>query len=399
MAMKVRALILIVLASTMLWFAGCGHYVCHTTFGSSTCTPGGGGLGGGGGTTAFIYFMDDKAGQIAAEGLDVGGDGLFAPLAGFVSPTLPAPPIGDGGLVIVSKKYLYMPLANGTLYAYSIDGATGALTPLATPTYTVSGSSIAADPAGQFLFVGDFSGISVFTVSAADGSLTKVAGSPFSTGGVAPIQMTTDGLGKYLYAAGGSEILAFSYSATGLTTVPGSPFTGTGFNMTELAGESTGKFMVGVTGLTDSNAGAVDDHVYLFAISTTTPGALTAASGSPYSTNNPPEHVAVSPNGQFVYAFTQTTSGTITTLDPIEGFQLLSTGTLQNLSTSPFTALLGNKGKFEQSGQFLFMVGETTNSQNQGSVPLGVDSTTGALGDTLGGAGAPSLSFAVTDAP
>jgi hypothetical protein len=218
MTMKVRALQIAVVLVGTIWLAGCNHYVCSTTFGASSCTPSGGGIGQGGNggstQTAFIYFMDNNAtqggfpGQMAAEGVNVSNSGTFAPISSFASPTFTGATGVGSGMVIVDKKYLYMPFTGGLLFGYSIDPGSGALTGLLNSPYTISGgTSIVADPKGRFIFVGDSSGISTFIVNA-DGSLGANAQSPFSTGGITPVTMTTDGTGKFLYVADGAGDIA-----------------------------------------------------------------------------------------------------------------------------------------------------------------------------------------------
>ena len=78
-----------------------------------------------------------------------------------------------------------------------------ALTTVANGVPVVGGTSIAANPAGTFLFVSDSASgdISVFSISPTNGSLTAV-GSPFPSG-IAAAQLATDGLGNYLYATAG----------------------------------------------------------------------------------------------------------------------------------------------------------------------------------------------------
>ena len=188
------------------------------------------GTGGGGNNTqrALVYFMDDDAGQIAAEGLNINTAGTFAPVSNFVPPQMPSQ-VDDGGIVIVSQKYLYTPLSNastGSVYGFSIDATTGALSPLNGSPYPVAGLmnqigvafSIAADPAGKFVFVADALGITVLAVNSNDGSLTTVNLAAMSTGIGAPQQMSTDGLGKYLYVVDGLSIAQFSYDASGNLT-------------------------------------------------------------------------------------------------------------------------------------------------------------------------------------
>src|SRR5579859_3876295 len=154
MSMKVRALLSFVLVFSAMWLSGCGHYICHTTLGASTCTPSGGGLssGGGGGSnlsqTAFVYFIDyGVASPMAAEGLNFADSQTYAPISSFVSPNFPNGMGAPGGMVIVDKKYLYMPFQSGELFSFSIDAATSDLTQIGSSYIAPSGtySAVVAD--------------------------------------------------------------------------------------------------------------------------------------------------------------------------------------------------------------------------------------------------------------
>jgi 6-phosphogluconolactonase (cycloisomerase 2 family) len=394
MKMKVRALIglIAVLATTGL--VGCGHYTCKTTFGSSSCTPSGSGLGQGSGSgTAFFYFLDDNGVTMGEDVLDFSGSGSFTNIGSFSAP-LPLGATGDGGTTVVNKQFLYIPFANNTLYAYSINATTGALTELTNSPYSVTGgNSVTSDPAGHFVFVGNFLGqeISVFAVNASDGTLTAV-GLPIPAG-MRPGQMSTDGGGKFLYATEsfpGSVVGAFAINQTtgALTPVLGSPFP---FNMSSIYGEKSGKFLLGTTG----NLTGVDNHIYVFGIDQIT-GAIAQVSGSPFATISDPLDLAVNPNGSWVYSFNEDSAGA---LAGMEGYQIdPSTGALKALPSSPFVTLKASKGQFEQSGRFVFAIGAVTNS---GIVtPYSADTSTGALTGTIVPLGFPGLgSFAVTDAP
>jgi 6-phosphogluconolactonase (cycloisomerase 2 family) len=393
MAMKFRLLLSSVLLLSTMWTIGCGHYTCGTTFGNATCTPSGSGIstGGGGNTigqTAFVYFMDDNSEEMALEGLNVANSQTFAPVPTFVSPVFPATGLGNnGGIAIVDKNFLYIPFQNSLLYGFSIDATTGALTAVPNSAYllTGTGQTIAADPNGAVLFVGGSAGISTFTINANDGSLTAVATTP--TVGL-PTQITTDGMGKYVYALTGGTITAFTYTSSGvLGPVTGSPFLFTP-GMAQLAGEATGKFLLGIT------PGAIDNHIYEFSIADG--GGLTTF-GSPVPTLASPVYLAVSPNGKFVYSFEQTFDGVTNVNEPMEGFAF-STGVLTALSTSPFTGLDANVGKFDQSGQYIFAIASVPNSSLAGEYAYAVDAS-GAVSSNLAHAGAVNAGYAVTDEP
>lgn len=395
-AMKVRLLLGSGLFLSTICLVGCGHYTCSTTFGNASCTPTSGGLSQGEvgnniSQTAFVYFMDDQAAGMALEGLNVANSQTFAPVSSFVSPVFPVNTLGaNGGLVIVNKNFLYMPFANGDLYGFSIDAATGALNAVPKSFYTLTGSgeTIAADPNGAVLFVGGSAGISTFTVNANDGSLTAI-GTTATVG--TPTQITTDGSGKYVYALTGSAITAFTYTSSGvLGPVTGSPFS---ISMAQIAGEITGRFLFGITA-ENGSGGALDNHIYVFSIAS---GGDLNRFGSPVTTLTSPVYLAVSPNGKFVYTFEQTSDRATTTNDPMEGF-MFSTGTLTPLGASPFTGLNAELGKFDQSGLYIFAVADVPNSHLTGEFAYGVDAS-GVLSSTLDHAGVVSRSFAVTDEP
>ena len=398
MAMKVRVLLSSGVVLITMWLVGCGHYVCGTTFGSSTCTASGGGISQGGtgtgGAVAYGYFVDFNGGGMALQKLDMGSGGTFTDISAFTPPTLPKQP---KQMVIVNKKFLYLASSDGTLMATQINSTDGYLTLVPNSPYTVvGGDSITSDPAGKYVFVGDPAGqrISVFTVNL-DGSLTAVVGSPFSTSGMAPWVLTTDGLGKYLYASdgGASGLLgAFVIGSTGaLTPVIGNPFSI--FPALTIAGEASGKFLLGVTGLSG------DNHLHVLGIGTG--GVIAEVTGSPFTTVYPPVSLTVHPSGTFVYTFNGDVFGA---LDPIEGYQINnSTGALTVVSGSPFN-LSAAAGPIEQTGKFMFALGITPISGTADSTvtPFNIDTSTGFLSSTLGPQGFPGTNLAtyvVTDAP
>ena len=204
---------MLTVALAMMGLAGCGHYTCTggANFGNSTCTTSEGGGGGGGGLnstgTVYAYLLFDVGSSdgMAADTLSLSAN-TWQVDNSFVAPPLPSRAYLDGGTVVVNlpgQSYLYIPFQipfqPGTLYGYAINGASGALSEVTGSPYTVAGGqSIAVNPAGTFLFVSDSANgdISVFSISATDGSLTAV-GSPFASG-IAAAQLATDSQGKYL---------------------------------------------------------------------------------------------------------------------------------------------------------------------------------------------------------
>jgi len=380
MAMKVRALLSLGAVLISMSLAGCGHYTCGTTFGPATCTPSGSGIGttGGGGTglVAYGYFMDytptgiPDAGM-ALQKLDT-NNSTFSALTAFVPPSVPPFPTG---MVIVSKKYLYVASSDGTLYSFLIDPATGYLSNVGTnPSAVTGGTSIAASVDGNWLFVGDTAGqrVSVFQVNA-DGTLTGAAGNPFATSGVTPKIMATDGLSRYLYATGGpgaSQTAALIIGSSGaLSPVTGSPFvTNIGSSM---MGDPSGKYMIG------ASYAVGDNNIHVFSVGAST-GVLTSWNST--LTLGTPRNIRVHPSGKWVYSFDQ--DQTLDHIEAAEGFDFDSnTGILTEMSSSPFTTITANDGPIEQSGSFLIGLGQTKigNSIDIAAFPVAIDSTDGSL--------------------
>lgn len=394
MTMKFRALLiaisLVVVATISL--LGCGHYVCGTTFGNATCTSSGGGLsqgGGGNGTAvAFDFFLNGSS----LDGAILDTSSNFSLINNFVNQGLPLSGT-FGGMVVVQKQWLYA-AKSSQIYAYSINGTTGALTALSNSPLVYSGTEAywtTTDPAGHFLFVTGANNdeVWVFSIDQTSGALTTVGS--YSTGIGFAAYPTTDGLGRFLYVTAGnlgSQVAVFAIGATGSLT----PVSTLSISIAQLQGEPTGQFLLGITGNGANNGFTSDDHVYVYSINQST-GALTPVVNSPFATTYTPASLSVHPNGTLVYTFNTVTG----TPSPMEGFQFdNTTGALSPLAgISPFTALTAPAGTFDESGAYLFMHPGTSLSV------ASVDPTTGnltSIGTPITNAGNPVLeSWAATD--
>ncbi len=78
--------------------------------------------------------------------------------------------------------------------AYTIDGTTGALTPVVGSPFPAGlfPISVAVDPTGQFAYVANSnsSNVSAYSIDGTSGALTEIDGSPFSAG-AGPLSVTT----------------------------------------------------------------------------------------------------------------------------------------------------------------------------------------------------------------
>jgi len=90
----------------------------------------------------------------------------------------------------LAGKFLYVANANNnTVSAFTINGATGALTPVAGSPYTIGAGangciSVATDPSGKFLYATNYMNnyVAGFTINSATGELSAMAGNPLATG-------------------------------------------------------------------------------------------------------------------------------------------------------------------------------------------------------------------------
>jgi len=439
-----RVLISLLVMLTTLVLANCGgSYGCNVTFGSSTCTPSGSGLGsgtssGGGGTggtgggggggggsskaAAFAYVVD-QGGTIDGYALNTSG-ATFPTISGYTAPVVPT---NDGGvgMVVAQQQYLYVGFgATNQIFGWTI-GSNGSLTAISQSPFSatflnqfvvgVGQDNMIVNPAGTLLFVSDatLDDIYVFQIGSG-GVLSAVTGSPFAcpTGFGTPMNLATDGLGKYLYVVDGSftthqgaQIAAFTIgtgSSLGvLTPVTGSPFA---FQMWQLQGEPTGQFLIGTSGSTAYYPGVTDNaNLYVFSItqSGADAGAITEVTKQP--TVYSPFAIAVqsNPNGNLVYSFGFNDAGTA--FNPIEGYTITSSGGLTADSNSPFsiTGAEGTWGQFDQSGSYLFVyasyLDSTTNTTVTRLAPLTVG-TGGTLSQAVSAATLATQGFwAVTD--
>lgn len=410
--------------ASVLLLGSCGYqYKCGVTFGSSTCTSSGSGLGTTGnvsGDAAFAYNIV-LAGSVNGSALSSGSSQSFQTISGFSAPSVPTND-ESAEIVVVPKKFVYAVFPSSQqLFAWSINASNGGLSAVAGSPFSIPNlgsmvansfgvnlSSMAVNPAGTLLFFA-YAGsdqIDVYQIGST-GTLTEVAGAPFSTlGTIQPWNLSFDGLGKYLYVTSGMEglgqkVAAYSIGSSGaLSAVQGSPFA---FNMWQLQGDPSGKYMIGISGRSNALNGLPDDtSLYVFSIqqSGSNAGALTQVSGSPFTTQFAPVNLAVQPvstNGSFVYSFS------VNTLEPnpIEGYQLdTGSGALTVMNNSPFSNLgTAPWGQFDQSGAYLFIFASTATNSSLGVLNVASDGS-GTLTEPIGPVTLdPTTYFAITDAP
>lgn len=230
------------------------------------------------------------------------------------SPFPSAAPLASSGTgpaavaVTPDGKFLYV--ANqfdATVTKYSVDTTSGALTQgLSIPVGTAP-SALAITPDGGFLYVANSgsSNVSAFAVcnqvltscndpNSPDGSLTVVAGSPFSAG-LEPVSIVAAPSGKFLYVVNrlSNQISEYKISiGTGALTANTQATISTGANPVWVAVQTGTSTVTATSGITDflyaANLGAASISVYSF---DSTLGVL-ALVGSPVSTGGQPSAIA-----------------------------------------------------------------------------------------------------------
>src|SRR5450631_3465532 len=235
---------------------------------------------------------------------------------------------------------------------------------------------VSCSQAGRYAYVANQTAdtISAFSIDSANGFLTPVPGSPFTSTGAAPVALAVDPNGAFLYVVNSASDTVGIYAindTTGALTV-------TGFSV--VAGASPVALSVDPTGryLYVANSGA--NTVSAFALQN---GIATRISGSPFTVGRQPVALQTDPSGSFLYV-TDFADGSVTVL-AIDG----ATGALAGISGSPFGAGAGAVSiAVDPAGTFAYVANETAATISAYSI----DPTTGALiasGSPLSTASAP----------
>jgi 6-phosphogluconolactonase (cycloisomerase 2 family) len=223
----------------------------------------------------------------------------------------------------------------GTVSAFTINAATGALTAVAGSPFAAGSSpfSVTVDPSGKFAYVANYwsNDVSAFTINAATGALTPVAGSPFAAGSPVaagiprPASVTVDPSGKFAFVANfndrPSSVSAFTIdAATGaLTQVLNSPFPA-GNGPIFVTVHPSGQFAY------VANANSNDISTYTVA---TGNGALVACMCSSPAVGTNPVSVTVDPSGKFLYVVNRGSND-------VSAFEIDALGNLYVVPGSPF---------------------------------------------------------------
>jgi 6-phosphogluconolactonase (cycloisomerase 2 family) len=223
---------------------------------------------------------------------------------------------------------------------------------------------------GHFLYVGaDSSSVYAYSVDAASGALTGITGSPFNVQGSA-YALNFDPQRRFVYFASlfANQLYGFYINQTGgLTALAGSPFaTAAGQVPVGAFFDPAGTFAVvpNISSCAHMYGTCSYGNVSSFLFNETT-GALAPTTGSAIQIDG---NLAFEPKGRFAYAVSNNYAG-------LAGFQIdRSSDTLVPIAGAPFPST-GGAIAFTPDGRFAYLLNYSSDTISQFSI----DQSTGAL--------------------
>jgi len=169
------------------------------------------------GSQSFVSITVDQLGKFVYAtgstgvwGYTIGAGGQLQAIAGSPFPTAtPSNQFGPSNNLAIDEndKFLYVTATPG-IFAFTIDAATGALTTIAGSPFKAGNAplSLVVTPSNKFLYETNLNDPTTYgyTIDQTTGILAEISGSPFTTlSGVSPLadNMTIPTQGKFLYIA------------------------------------------------------------------------------------------------------------------------------------------------------------------------------------------------------
>ncbi len=179
-----------------------------------------------------------------------------------------------GMLITPNNSYVYVSLGSlgvqvltlGSGGALSTGTAATILAPISTST-SPSDAGLASDPNSLFLFVAEINtGLRVLSIGTG-GTLKEVSGSPYAVG-TGPTGVILDATGSYVYVAnkGSNNISAFTLTAASgkLTAVAGSPFSSGGQVPIGMVNDNSKKYVAVINSGNNGSTGNSDVQLFKF---------------------------------------------------------------------------------------------------------------------------------------
>ncbi len=299
---------------------------------------------------------------------------------------------GTGGST--TPHYLYVAEGGSNqLAAYSI-GSSG-LTALSGSPYAGSSSipypnSIAIAPNGTYLYLSNYEdGVAVYSYNSSTGALTQISGSPFASAGTSLMDVAISPNGSFLYTAdyagspGQVDGFTVSSSTGALTQISGSPFSTTSMYTSGIAITPNGSYLYASNGETGTAT------ISAFSI-TSGSGALSLLTPSNYNVGTSPAGIAVSPNGSFLYVANYG-SASISAFAIVTGGALNSIGTYTT-DTDPEGIAISPNGAYLYASTYNYVDAFSIGSTGALSPLSPSDYSTGGTGGTgINGGGTNSI--------
>jgi DNA-binding beta-propeller fold protein YncE len=273
------------MVATQMQVDSTGNYLLASGFGTSI-----------GAQAIGIYTINTSTGLLTA----VGGSPIPLYTGNGSTPAVVTP---TGLLITPSNSYVYVSLGSLGVQILTLGTngalATGSTPSLLLPTSTSTSPSdqgLASDPLSAFLFVSEINtGLRVLSIGTG-GSLKEVSGSPYAVG-TGPTGVIVDPTGSYVYVAnkGSNNISAFTLTAASgqLTGIAGSPFASGGLLPIALVNDNSKQFVAVINSGSNGSGGNNDMQVFKF--DTTTNGKLDPVSTATTGTDpTNPQSIAAS---------------------------------------------------------------------------------------------------------
>jgi 6-phosphogluconolactonase len=323
-----------------LLLAGCGDFFTKSS-------------SGGGGTTVGSYtYVGTQAGVLV--GYSVSSTGTLATLSGSPNQFATAPVVALA--VTPSNTVLYAGVAGIGVYGLGINSSTGVTTLINTNALVqdVAPSALTVDPSGKFLLVaGLANGVAAVGEYAinSDGTLSEVTGSPVSITFVAGTDTSNLSVQNIAVAPNSSYVFV-TLGQLGVVPMPFNTSGSLSANTQIIGPKATSGIAnqdLGLAVNSTSSAlfvGETNVGVRVFTIGTSS---FTEISGSPFAAGGQPRSITFDSTGGYLYAAN-------TTDNSISGYSVLASGALTALSGSPFSSV-GTQPfalALDQSKKFLF---------------------------------------------
>lgn len=308
--------------------------------------------------SAYYFGLDGSQSQVSGQPFATGGDGSGG---GFYS----------SNRIIVVNNFLYASNSGSdTVSAYSIDTASGFLTPVPGSPFSTaalndpsqSGISLAATPDGKYLFAGSTgydanfnpAPITIFSIDPTTGALTITNKATVPAGGaMSSMKVSPDGNYLLVVIPGSSEIAVLAIHGPGnLHEVHNSPYALSSGPATSVDINCAGNLVF---------AGGSTGNIYAFNFSH---GGLSPVAGSPYSAGVVSNRVvALSKDDKTLYSSNQS-DNTVTAFTVGTNGALTVPGTSVNAAGT--TGILPYPGGLAVSNDGTFLFSADLNSGTSG---------------------------------